>query len=239
MNPTDASATNAQRARLAGLIYLIVVITGILSLAYVPSQTIMPGNAAATVDAIIANESLFRWGIGAGFVCYLAFLILPLALYRLLAPVGRNAALLMVLLAVVSVPISLLNFTHKLDILSLLDSADAAHVMGQGQRDVQVMLLLESYRNGMLVAKLFWGLWLLPFGWLVFTSRILPRTFGILLMLGCAGYLIDVAGRLLMPGFAESALSGYIVLPASLGEIGICLWLLVLGAREWPDARKS
>lgn len=78
---------------------------------------------------------------------------------------------------------------------------------------------------------MFWGLWLLPFGWLVFKSGVLPKVFGVLLMLGCLGYAANVFGKLLIPGYAGMAVSNYATAPASLGEIGICLWLLVVGVR--------
>lgn len=234
----DSSNTTA---RTAGLLYLIVVATGIFSLGYVPSQTIVRGDALATVNHIQASETLFRLGIVSGLICYTAFLLLPLALYKLLQPVNRNAALLMVAFAVVSVPISLVNLWHKLDVLSLLSGADYLQAFTTQQLNAQVMLSLDAYSNGMLVSKTFWGLWLLPFGYLVFKSGFLPRILGLLLMLGCFGYLTDVLGRLLVAGYAESAISGFVVLPASLGEIGICLWLLIMGANalRWPAMKRA
>lgn len=233
MTPLPAPPSNRAMARTAGLLYLIVVLTGIVCLAYVPSQTTVPGDAAATVARLLATQPLFRLGIAAGMICYVAFLLLPFALYRLLAPVNRPAAVLMVALAVASVPLSLLNLGHKLDVVTLLGGANYLQALTPAQLQAQVMLSLAAYGNGILLAKIFWGLWLLPFGYLVFASGILPRVLGVLLMLGCAGYLVDVAGRLFVPGFSESALAGVVTLPAALGEIGTCLWLLVVGAREF------
>jgi hypothetical protein len=233
MTTVPTQPTNRAMARTAGLLYLIVVLTGTLSLGYVPSQTIVNGDAAATVAKILATQPLFRIGIAAGALCQVAFLLLPIALYRLLAPVNRPAATLMVALAVSSVPLSLVNLVHKLDVLTLLSGASYLQALTPAQSQAQVMLSLATYGNGILVAKIFWGLWLLPFGYLVFRSGILPRVLGVLLMLGCAGYLVDVAGRLLVPGFPESAFADFATLPASLGEIGTCLWLLIVGAREF------
>ena len=225
--------SNGRHARIAGLLYFIVVATGIFSLAYVPSQ-IDAGDAATTVRNIVAHESLFRLGIVSSLVCYTAFLLLPLALYRLLSAHGRQAAVLMVALAAASVPFSFANIVHRLDVLALLGDAHYLRVFSSEQLQAQVVLSLQSYRHGILVSEIFWGLWLLPFGWLVFKSRLLPRALGVLLMLGCAGYLVDFLGRVLVPEYAASGLGGYVRLPASLGEIGTCLWLLVMGARE-PD----
>jgi hypothetical protein len=94
------------------------------------------------------------------------------------------------------------------------------------------MLSLDAYSNGLLVTKLFWGLWLLLFGYLVLSSGFLPKILGILLMLGCLGYMIDVFGGLLAPGYSDTSVSDYVLLPASVGEIGTCLWLLPVGARQ-------
>lgn len=219
-------------ARTAGLIYLVVVLTGILSLGYIPSLYINMNDAEYTYSQLTDNSFGFRVGIAAGFICYIAFLFLPLPLYRLLAHINRDAAILMVLLVVVSVPISLLNWTNKLDVLSIL-SLDADNIgMPREQLQTAIMLSLQKYSNGVIVAKIFWGLWLLPFGYLVFKSNMLPKLLGLFLILGCFGYLIDVFGRILFPEFSQSAFGSYVIMPASIGEIGTCLWLVIFGARN-------
>lgn len=229
----------SKTARTAGLAYLVVVLTGIFSLAYVPSQLTVAGDAAATIARIQAGEMLFRLGIVAGWVCYLAFLLLPLVLYRLLSPVSKTPAVVMVALAVVSVPISLINLLNKQEVLTLLSGASYLQAFDAAELQARVMLALAAYSNGLLVSKIFWGLWLLPFGYLVFRSGFLPKLLGLLLMAGCFGYLIDVTGRMLVPGFTEMAIARFVTLPAALGEIGTCLWLLVFGARELPGTLSS
>lgn len=223
-------------ARIAGFLYLIVVATGVFSLAYVPSQIVVQADPSATVSNIATSESLYRLGIAASLICYTAFLVLPFALYRLLRPAGNRIAVLMVACAVASVPIALVNLQNKLDILSLVSGTGYPETLPIAEVQAQVMLLHESYGNGILVSEVFWGLWLLPFGYLVFKSRLLPRTLGILLMMGCFGYLVDVFGTVLLPGYTESAIANYVRIPASVGEIGTCLWLLLVGVRE-PSRR--
>jgi hypothetical protein len=223
---------NKATAHIAGLLYLIVVVTGIVNLMYVPTQLLVPDDAAATVANIRAAKPLFGLGIAAGVVCYTAFLVLPLVLHRLLAAIDRDAAVLIVALAVVSVPMSLYNLSHKLDVLTLLGDAGYLQAFAAGQMQVQVMLALDAYRNGALISEIFWGLWLLPFGYLVFKSGFIPRVLGILLMLGCFGYLINITGRMLFPDYSESVMASLVSLPSALGEIGTCLWLLIAGVRE-------
>ena len=216
-------------ARLAGLLYLMVVLTGVFSLAYVPGQLINAKDAVTTTQNILAHETLFRAGILSSMLCYTAFLVLPLALYRLLQGVHRGAAQLMVALAVVSVPISILNLQQKWAVLSLIETN-----AGQPPHNIaaQVMQALTAYDNGILLVTLFWGLWLLPFGYLVYRSGFLPKLLGLLLMLGCAGYLTNLCGHTLLPNYGQLGIGKYISLPASLGEIGTCLWLLIAGIKN-------
>lgn len=219
-------------ARLAGFVYLITVITGTFSLGYVPGKLINWDDAAQTVENIKAYEWLFRLEILSSILCYVTFVFLPLVLYKLLREVNENIAKLMVILALVGVPLSLLNLQNKLGILTLIGDATYLKTFGTAQLQAQVMLHLSQYGKGLLISKIFWGLWLFPFGWLVYKSGFLPRILGIFLMLGCIGYLVNVFGEIMMPQFSEITFSNYVTLPASVGEIGTCLWLLIMGARN-------
>lgn len=218
-------------ARIAGGLYLIVVITGIFNLMYVPSKTIVWDNPEQTFNNIVTSETLFRLGIVAGIVCYTAFLILPLVLYKLLHHVHKAYAIAMVTLAVVSVPFSLVNLINKVNVLTLISNPSYLPT-DLSKRYAEVLLYLEYYNNGIQIVSIFWGLWLLPFGYLVFKSDFLPKILGVLLMLGCFGYLINFTGNFLFQNYADLGIGRFVSLPASLGEMGICLWLLIVGTKN-------
>jgi Domain of unknown function (DUF4386) len=220
-------------ARVAGLVYLVVVVTGMFSLAYAPSRLFAGADPAAITADVGANVQLSRLSIASELVCYTAFLLLPLALYRLLAPVGRGAAVLMVALAAASVPITFSNLTHHLDILRLV--ADGA---AEPERLARISRALDGYDDGLFVVQMFWGLWLVPLGYLVFRSGFLPRLLGILLILAGVGYVVSLFGRLLFEGYAESGIAAYLRAPR-IGEILICFWLLAFGARRSLFTRRS
>lgn len=219
-------------ARIAGVLYLIVVLSGIFHLMYVPSKLIESDNPSVTISNIIASETLFRLGILGGLICYTSFLLLPLVLYKLLGPVNKTLAVLMVTLAVVSVPISFVNMLNKFAVLTLLSKAKYLSVFEADKLQAQVLLFLDYYRNGNQIASIFWGLWLFPFGYLVFKSGFLPKILGIFLMAGCFGYIIDFMGSFLFSKYNETGISTLLTLPGSLGEIGICLWLLIIGIKD-------
>ena len=227
---TDAASRSISThvdGRMAGLLYLIVVLTGMFCLAYVP-QRLGGGDPATAMAGAVAHIGLFRAGIAAFMVMQVAFLLLPLALYRVFVDSDHRAAIAMVALAVVSVPVGLIAATHRFEALSLLEAIN----MNQQVPAVEAFAAsMQRYGFGLRVATLFWGLWLLPFGYLVLRSARLPRVLGLLLVLGGLGYVVQFFGDL-VPGMAESAWIGYANLPAALGEIGSCLWLLAFGVRQ-------
>ena len=228
MKAAAPGAADLRRAgRIAGLLYLVVVLTGMFCLAYVPSQLPDTASAATTIAASAEQLALFRAGIAAFLVMQVAFLLLPLALHRVFADAAPRASVLMVALAAASVPVGLVGAMHLLDALALLQGGDAPNGT---DLDAAFAGCMQRYRHALRVASLFWGLWLLPFGVAVLRTARLPRIFGVLLLLGGLGYLVQVFGGL-FPAFAGSSVQRVARLPAAIGEIGSCLWLLAFGAR--------
>jgi preprotein translocase subunit Sss1 len=223
--------SNKKIAHIAGALYLFLVVTGIFNLRYVPSKIIVSGDAVATMHNIVAYESLYRWGLAVGFIGFIGFLLLPLVLYQLLRQVNENYARLMVIFAAVSVPISFANMANKFAMLSLVSTN---HLKGFDNDALQAQVMLHNslFNYGTMITMIFWGLWLFPFGLLVFKSGFLPRILGVFLMIGCFGYLITVFGNTLLPDYHELGITSYVLLPGSLGELGTCLWLLIMGVKE-------
>lgn len=222
--------SNKKTARIAGFLYLVVVLTGVFSLMYVPATLIVWNNPSETFQNILQFNLLFRWGIIAESLCFTAFLLLPLVLYKLLHTVNRYYAVAMVALAVPSVPILFSNLMNKFAILELLNTSITTHASVSNE----VLFYLHQFNNGNLIGQNFWALWLFPLGWLVYKSGILPKVLGVLLMVGSVGYYLDFLARILFTEYRTLGISDYLTLPASLGEIGTCLWLLVMGAKEYP-----
>jgi len=225
-------------ARTAGLLYLILVISGIINLVYIPSKLIVWENPSQTFENITNSELLFRWGIVSGIITFLAFLLLPLILHKLLHKVDEVHAKLMVIFVLVSVPISFVNILNKFSVLTLINKTEYLQKMGESELQTQVMLHLHNYNNGIEISQIFWGLWLFPFGYLVYKSGFLPKLLGVLLMVGCFGYLITFFGGFLFPDFLKTTLSDIVGIPASVGEIGICLWLLIMGTNRLNGRKK-
>jgi Domain of unknown function (DUF4386) len=219
-------------ARLAGVLYLVNGVTGFFGIIYVPGRLIVSGNAAATANNILASERLFRVGIVSELICAAEFVFLLWVLYRLLAGVSRAHASLMVILGLVFVPIMCVNVLNEIAALTLLRGADFLSVFDKRQLEAMAMLFLDLHRYGYVVGWIF-GLWLFPFGVLVFKSGFLPRILGVLLIAACFGYLADSLTPLLLPGYAD-IVGRFASIALTLGEPAIILWLLIKGAKDQP-----
>jgi len=219
-----------RNARVAGLLYPLMGMPAVFALMYVPLTLIVRGNAAATANNILASQMLFRLGIVAELIAAVSFLLLVMALYRLLSGVNKGHARLMVGLVLVSVAITFANELNNIAALTLFRGADFLAVFDKPQRDALAMLFLGLHRQGLAVNGIFWGLWLFPFGVLVMRSLFLPRILGVLLILNCFAYLAASLTSLLLPGYA-TVVSRFAIIPEAAGELAIMLWLLIKGAK--------
>jgi len=226
-----------QAARVAGLLYIVTCIPAPFSLIYIPNTLIVPGNATATANKILANESMFRLGMAGEVITSIAFIFAVRALYLLLQGVNKRHASLMVTLFAISIPISCLNVLNEIAALILLRGADFLSVFTRPQLDALAFVFLRLHSYGFVVAAIFWGLWLFPFGVLVYRSGFLPRILGVWLMINCFAYVIPSFTALLLPQYRDVVTR--IALPFLLGELAIVLWLLIKGAREQPLAESA
>ena len=220
----------SKNAGVAGLFYLTLM-TAPLRLIYIPNKLFVHGDATATANNIAAHETLFRLGILSDLFTATMVIFLTLALYRLFEGVDEGLARLVVILGALMVtPISFLNTINDAAALVLVRGADFLTVFDKLQRDALAMLFLRLHGHGVLVNEVFWGLWLLPFGLLVYRSRFLPRILGVWLMLNCFAYLAESVTGILCPQY-ESTVSNW-AFPVMFGELAIMLWLIIMGAKE-------
>jgi hypothetical protein len=225
------------QARLAGLLYLLLVIVAPFRLIYIPNALFVSGDAAATMANIAGNATLFNLGILADLFCGVLEIFIVLALYYLFRHVNRRHAILMVLL---SLPTGAINFLNVLNDGAAMMFATAPAFLSafdQAQREALGMLFLKLHDMEVLAVGFFWGLWLLPLGMLIIRSGMLPKAIGYWLIVnGLAYFAISIAG-LLYPQYSQVV--GMIALPAQLGEVAFMLWILIAGAKAAPAQGES
>jgi hypothetical protein len=224
-------------ARLGGIFYLINIVLGIFSIAYVESIIVVDGNPAATVYNIIEHELLFRLGIVAHIIILLTNFPLALIFYRLFRIVNKDASLLIVFFTLVGTAIEAANLLNQFAPLLLLKSGtQAVGSLNQEQTNEQVITLLRLKTVGFNLALIFYAFYDLSAGYLIFKSAFLPKSVGIFLATGGLCYLTYSFAAFLAPKFADS-LVPYIQIPSGLAELTFCLWLLIAGVNlnKWKE----
>ena len=214
-------------ARVAGILYIIMDVFLIFSGMYVDPKLYIPDDAAATVSNILASEWLFRLGFVSNLIGQILFLFLVLTLYDLFRSVDKGQARLMVVLVVASVPLTILNMLYQYAPILLLNGTRHLSVFNLSQLQALAMVFLDMYNHGTIIAEIFWGLWLIPLGLLVYKSGFVPKVLGILLIVGCFGHLISFLSIFLFPDY--STILTPIAETIMFGEMPIFLWLLIKG----------
>ncbi|MEQ9099512.1 MAG: DUF4386 domain-containing protein [Imperialibacter sp.] len=222
--------SNKTTARIAGLLYLAMGLTGGFGLMYTPSQIVVAGDAAATVANIVNHEMLFRLGIVTQLVCQVIFVYLVLKLYQLFKPVDELQARQMLGLVLASVPIAFVIVLNQLGMLLVGGGAGFLSTFTTDQLNALSMILFSLYENGVVIAQIFWGLWLIPFGRLVYASGFIPRIFGILLIVGGLGYVVASGTALLLPQYG-GIVGTIATIPSAIAEFAIIFWFLIKGVR--------
>jgi hypothetical protein len=217
-------------ARAAAFVFLGIFFLGMSTELFIRPGMVVPGDAAATISNIAASEALFRLSLVSDLIRQLLLMLLPLILYKLLKPVDKTIAALMVIFALLCVPVSLLNELNHFAVLLLSSSAGYLTAFKADQLNALVMFFLELRKHGTFITQ-FFSFWVLLLGYLVFKSGFLPRILGILLMLGGLCYTVSAVLFFLFPNF-DATIFG---LFAFIGESLFYLWLLIKGvnAEEW------
>jgi Domain of unknown function (DUF4386) len=226
-----------KQARFAGLLYLLASIPAPFALIYVPNKLVVLGDATATADHIRASESLLRLGIGCDLTASIIFIFVVLALYHLFKRVNERYALAMATLLLISMPISFFSVINELGALIVVKGGNFLAGFDQHQLDGLAYLFFRLRNQGILIAQIFWGLWLFPFGILVIRSGFIPRFIGYLLFIAGCGYVADSFTALLLPAARQSV--GQVAGILEAAELSIILWLLIWGARTKDSPREA
>jgi hypothetical protein len=221
-----------KQARIAGVLYLSASIFAPFALIYVPGKLVVLGDATATANNVRASETLLRLGIGSDLIGSIIFIFVVLALYRLFKPVSEGHAVAMATLLLISMPISFFSVINELAALIMVNSGNSLGGFDQHQLDSLTYLFFRLRGQGILIAQIFWGLWLFPFGILVIRSGFIPRFIGYLLFIAGCGYVADSFTILLLPAYRQfvDQVAGIL----EVAELSIILWLLIWGARPQP-----
>ncbi len=219
-------------ARIAGVLTLMIVVFAPFSMVYIPSTLIMPGDAAATTNHIMASEGLFRLGIASDSVVFLIEIVLTVLLYVLLKPISKTLSLVAAFSRLAMTIIQGINLLNYFFVLLLLSGATYLTAFASDQLHALVLLFLNAHEYVVLIWGLFFGLHLFVSGYLVYKSGYIPKILGVLLIIVSLCYLTQSFGNILLPQYKGIFAS---VGTLSSIEIAFPLWLLIKGVNveQW------
>jgi hypothetical protein len=217
-------------ARIAGVLYLFVGIFGGFSEGFVDPKMYVAGNATATTANIVAHPELVRLSVIAHLLDGTFFVFLALALYCLLKHVNKNVARAMLILVVLATGIICLNAVFQFEALRVATGAVNLNSLSHAGSSAIVLMLLDIQHYGTLIAQVFFGLWLVPLGYLTYKSGWFTKTLSIVLVVGGVCYLVDLLAAFLIPDFSKQA-STIITIPSAIAEVWMVGYLLLVGVK--------
>ena len=219
-------------ARTAGILYLLIILLAGLSEGYIRSGIIVPGDAAATTDNILASKFLFRLGFVSDLIAFICDAAVAILLYVLLKSVNKTVALIAAALRLIAHPaIGSINLLNHISALQVLNNPDLLTAFGREQLQQVALQFLSAHKTGYLIAGAFFGVHCLLLGYLLFKSELFPKILGVLIFMASIGYLTESFGSSLFPEYS-GVFSMIVVIPAVIAEFSLCLWLLIKGIKN-------
>ncbi|MBI5301521.1 MAG: DUF4386 domain-containing protein [Chloroflexi bacterium] len=214
-------------ARIAGILYLLIIVVGALDQIFIRGRLIVSGDAMSTAKNIIAAESLWRIGIAGDIILHVFDIPIMLVMYILLKPVNKNLALLAVLFNLIQTAVLVVNKLNLLMPLFLLGNADYLKAIEPSQLYALSYLFVRVHDFGFGIGLIFFGFACLIYGYLLFSSGYFPRAVGVLIVIAGLSYLTNSFTLILAPKYSGAILP--VLALALIGELSLSLWLIVRG----------
>lgn len=218
-------------ARIAGVLYLFVGIFGGFAEGFVDPKMYVAGNAAATAGNVIANAGLVRMGVVSHLLDGTFFVFLAMALYNLLQHVNKSVARAMLILVALATGIICLNAVFQFEGLRIATDNSNVAAFGLAGSNGLLLFLLDMQHYGTLIAQVFFGLWLIPLGYLTYKSGMFAKWLGVVLIAGGVCYMIDLLAAFLLPDVGKM-IHNMVIIPSAIAEISMVLYLLVVGVKN-------
>ncbi|MBK7682984.1 MAG: DUF4386 domain-containing protein [Bacteroidia bacterium] len=215
-------------ARIAGLCYLVVIATGLFSEVFVRQALRVSNDALTTAYNIQANEMLFRWGFVADLINFVVGIPTILIIYHFFKKSHKILLQIALALVIIQTAIIAVNLLNQITPLLLLSNDTYLNTFQQGELATLSLLSLNIQSQGYAIGFVFFGFYCILIGFVIYKTNAMPRIIGVLYALAGLCYLINSFAMFLSKGFANPMFV-YLAIPIFIGELSVCLWLLIKG----------
>jgi Domain of unknown function (DUF4386) len=222
-------------ARIAGVFYLITIIMGVFAELFVRGALVVGDDAVATATNILAHEPLYRLGLAADLIMLACYIVVTLLFYDLFKPVGRSLSLLAALFSLVGIAVLAVNSLNHFAPLVFLGGAHYLSAFETTQLQSLALMSLKMHTRGYTISGVFFGIYMLLLGYLIFRAGFLPRILGVLMAVGGLSYLTNSFASFLLPKLVARLPD--IGMLGGIAELVLCLWLMAMGvnASKWGE----
>lgn len=220
--------SNNNLARIAGFCYLIVIATGLFSEVFVRQALRMSNDALTTAYNIQTNEMLFRWGFVADLINFVVGIPTILIIYHFFKKSNKIILQIALALVIIQTAIIAVNLLNQITPLLLLSNDTYLNTFQQSQLATLSLLSLNIQSQGYAIGLVFFGFYCIIIGFVIYKTNAIPRIIGVLYAIAGLCYLINSFTMFLSKGFANPMFI-YLAIPIFIGELSVCLWLLIKG----------
>ena len=230
MTDRTVEASPHPKARITGVVYLLYFLTAILAVFFIRGL-VVSGDAAATASNMLAHERLFRLSVAVGLIATALYIAVTVLFYGLFKPVNKTISLLAAFFSLVGCAIQALGSLFQVAPLVVLEGSPYLRVFKVDQLQAVALMFIQLNVQAAYIYLVFFGLFNLLIGYLIFKSTFLPRILGVLMALSGLGWLMFLSPRL------ANYLLTYIEVIGIIAEASLMLWLLVKGVRveRWRE----
>ena len=223
------------RARVAGAFYLLTIIMGVFAEVFVRGTLVVGDDSAATAANIMAHVPLYRAGLAADLIMLACYIAVTLLFYGLFKPVGRSLSLLAAFFSLIGIAVLAVNSLTHVAPLVFLGGAHYLSAFETTQLQALALMSLKLHARGYNISGVFFGIYMLLLGYLIFRSGFLPRILGVLMAVGGLSYLTDSFAIFLLPMLVARLPDIGII--GGIAELALCLWLLAMGVNvpKWAE----
>ena len=225
-----AEASTHPRARITGIVYLLYFLTAVFG-EFFMRGLVVSGDAAATANNVLAHQPLFRLGLATGLIATACYVAVTALFYDLFKHVNRSLSLLAAFFSLVGCAILAFASLFRIGPLVVLGGGQYLSAFKVEQLRALAFLFLELYGQAVNICFVFFGVYCLLIGYLIFRSAFLPRILGVLMAFAGLGWLTFLSPTL------ANYLSPYIQVLGVLAEGSLMLWLLVMAVNvaKWEE----
>jgi hypothetical protein len=223
MNTDEQQKELVGTARITGIWYLMLAITGMVGFLVLHPRIYVTDDPAKTLSNLTEFETLARLRLVFELLIVASQALAAVWFYKLFKDIRHTAAWALAAWGMMNATAIMISAMAMGGAIEVANGTQALN-----EKVFMIQLLHQFIKNTWGVGSLFFGLWLIPMGYIVVSSQRMPLWLGRVLILGGAGYILSTFISYMG---VHGSWVGMLTVPATIGEFWMIGYLLIFGIR--------